>query len=130
MGPPGLGRSFLGERYQHEWDREYQRFLRDSLSAGIREALADLIPARLAVGSGMSLANINRRAPGPDGLVTLGLNPEGAVDRKIGLLRLERPDGSPIALIANYAVHGTYLSGRNLEISGDVQGVVASYVEE
>ena len=131
VGPPGLGSSFLGEqRYQHEWDREYQRFLRDSLSAGIREALADLIPARLAVGSGMSLANINRRAPGPDGSVTLGLNPEGAVDRKIGLLRLERPDGSPIALIANYAVHGTYLSGRNLEISGDVQGVVASYVED
>ena len=130
VGPPGLGSSFLGERYQHEWDREYQRFLRDSLSAGIREALADLIPARLAVGSGMSLANINRRAPGPDGSVTLGLNPEGAVDRKIGLLRLERPDGSPIALIANYAVHGTYWSGRNLEISGDVQGVVASYVED
>ena len=121
VGPPGLGRSFLGERYQHEWDREYQRFLRDSLSAGIREALADLIPARLAVGSGMSLANINRRAPGPDGTVTLGLNPEGAVDRKIGLLRLERPDGSPIALIANYAVHGTYLSGRNLEISGSAE---------
>ena len=130
VGPPGLGRSFLGERYQHEWDREYQMFLTDSLSRGIREALAALIPARLAVGSGMSLANINRRAPGPDGRVTLGLNPEGAVDRKIGLLRLERPDGSPIALIANYAVHGTHLSGHNLEISGDVQGIVASYVED
>ena len=130
VGPPGLGRSFLGERYQHEWAREYQAFLRDSLSQGIRKALAGLIPARLAVGSGMSLANINRRAPGPDGPVTLGLNPEGAVDRKIGLLRLERRDGSPIARIANYAVHGTYLSGRNLEISGDVQGVVASYVED
>ena len=130
VGPPGLGRSFLGERYQHEWDREYQAFLTDSLSRGIRGALAALIPARLAVGSGMSLANINRRAPGPDGRFTLGLNLEGAVDRKIGLLRLERPDGSPIALIANYAVHGTHLSGHNLEISGDVQGIVASYVED
>jgi len=51
------------------------------------------------------------------------------VDRQIGLIRLERPDGSPIALIANYAMHGTVLGPQNLQISGDAQGVVAEYVE-
>ena len=43
----------------------------------------------------------------------LGLNPDGPVDRQIGLIRLERPDGSPIAFVANYAIHGTVLSGDN-----------------
>ena len=51
------------------------------------------------------------------------------MDRQIGLLRLERPDGTPIAVIANYAMHGTALSGRWMEISGDAPGIVADYVE-
>ena len=46
------------------------------------------------------------------------------MDRQIGLIRLERPDGSLIALAANYAIHGTVLSGTNTLISGDAPGVV------
>jgi hypothetical protein len=38
-------------------------------------------------------------------------------------------DGSPIAWIANYAMHGTALSGRFLEVSGDAPGIVSSYLE-
>ncbi len=34
-----------------------------------------------------------------------------------------------MALIANYAMHGTVLGGANLEISGDAPGVVSEYVE-
>ena len=65
-----------------------------------------------------------------NGGISLGLNPYGPVDRQIGLIRLERPDGSPIALIANYAMHGTVMGGENLEVSGDGPGVAAAYVEE
>ena len=56
--------------------------------------------------------------------------PRWSVDRQIGLIRLERPDGTPIALVANYAIHGTVLSGRSEAISGDAPGVVSAYVEE
>ena len=76
------------------------------------------------------MANINRRAKDIDGQVSLGLNPDGSVDRQIGIVRLERPDGSPIAIIANYAMHGTVLSGANLLIGGDAPGIVESYVEQ
>ncbi len=65
-----------------------------------------------------------------DGRVSLGLNPEGPVDRQIGLVRLERMNGTPLALIVNYAMHGTVLGGKNLEISGDAPGIVAEYVEQ
>ena len=58
------------------------------------------------------------------------MNPDGPADRRIGLLRLDTAEGKPIALIANYAIHGTVLSGANLQISGDAPGVVSEYVEK
>jgi len=78
---------------------------------------------------GAARANMNRRERKADGRIVLGENPDGIVDRQIGLLRLERTNGTPIALIANYAIHGTALGGGNRKISGDVPGFVAEYVE-
>jgi neutral ceramidase len=96
----------------------------------VMEARKKLAPARLGVGWGFSQANINRRAIDVDGKASLGLNPDGPVDRRIGLLRLEKADGGPLALIANYPIHGTVLGPPNLEISGDAPGIVSEYVEE
>ena len=65
-----------------------------------------------------------------DGKISLGLNPDGPVERTFNLIRVDRLDGSPIALVVNYAMHGTVMSGQNLKISGDAPGVVAAYLEE
>jgi len=130
VGPPGLYDVLLKGRSDHEWSREYLLLVEDKLMEAILLARSRMAPARLAAGAGFSRANINRRSRDVDGTISLGLNPDGPVDRQIGLLRLERPDGSPLALIANYAMHGTVLGGRWLEISGDGPGIVAGYVEE
>ena len=129
VGPPGMYKALLG-RSDHEWDREYAALVKDALVAAVRDAAAKLEPARIAFGQGISMANINRRARDVDGQVSLGLNPDGPVDRQIGLIRLERPDGAPIALVANYAMHGTVMSGQNLLVSGDGPGTVSAYVEQ
>ena len=129
VGPPGVYKVLLKGRSEHPVDQEYTNQIIDSLVSGAKEALAKLEPARLATGTGMSMANMNRRAVDVDGQVSLGLNPDGPADRQIGLIRLEKADGSVLALIANYAMHGTVLSGRFIQISGDAQGIVASYVE-
>src|SRR5690606_37313165 len=39
-------------------------------------------------------------------------------------------DGHPVALIANYPIHGTLLNSENLQVSGDIPGSVASYFEK
>lgn len=130
VGPPGMYDVLLKGRSAHEWNREYLEFVKSALIGGIKSARTALEPARVATGVGVARANINRRARDADGTVSLGLNPDGPTDRQIGLIRLERPDGSLIALVANYAMHGTVLGGRSLEVSGDAPGVVASYVEE
>jgi neutral ceramidase len=129
VGAPGMYKALLG-RSDHEWDREYAAFVKESLIRAVRQARDKLEPARIGFGQGSAMANINRRAKDVDGQVSLGLNPEGPADRQIGLIRLERPDGSLIALIVNYAIHGTVMGGQNLLISGDAPGTVAVYLEQ
>jgi hypothetical protein len=129
VGPPGIYKALLG-RSDHEHDRPYAAQVKDALLRVVKEARSKLEPARIAFGQGVSMANINRRAKDVDGTVSLGLNPDGPTDRQIGLIRLERPDGGLIALVANYAIHGTVMSGANLQISGDAPGVVSAYVEQ
>jgi hypothetical protein len=94
------------------------------------EARQKLEPARLGVSWGFSQANINRRAKDINGEVFLGMNPDGPVDRRIGLLCIDKKDGTPMVLIANYPIHGTVLGGSNTKISGDVPGIVSEYVEK
>jgi hypothetical protein len=132
VGPQSLGRLFartLGDRFSIQHDSAYWARVTDLLVGGIREARSRLEPARLGVGSGTAHANVNRRQRKADGRIHLGVNPDGPVDRQIGLLKLERTDGTLIGLIANYAVHGTALGGGNRQISGDVPGFAAEYVE-
>lgn len=130
VGPPGLYDVLLKGRSNHPPDLQYTSEIMDKLLAGAKEALNKLEPARVATGTGIAFANINRRARDVDGKISLGLNPDGPVDRQIGLIRLERADGKPLALLANYAMHGTVLGGQFLKISGDAQGTVANYVEK
>jgi neutral ceramidase len=129
VGPPGVYKALLG-RSDHEYDREYAALVKDTLIRAVKEARAKLEPARIAFGQGVAMANINRRAKDVDGQVSLGLNPDGPADRQIGLIRLERADGAPIAVIANYAMHGTVMSGQNLLIGGDAPGTVTAYLEQ
>lgn len=130
IGPPGLYDVLLKGRSNHAPDAEYTAEIMSKLLAGAKEALAKLEPARIAMGTGIAFANINRRARDVDGKISLGLNPEGPVDRQIGLIRLDHADGKPLALLANYAMHGTVLGGQFMKISGDAQGTVANYVEK
>jgi len=130
VGPPGLGAAFMGERYEHDHNTEYTAQVKRRLIEGIEEARAKLEAARMGVGWGWAMANINRRARDLEGPTYLGLNPDGPADRQIGLIRLERADGKLLALIANYAMHGTVLGPHNVLITGDAPGIVADYVEE
>jgi len=129
LGPPDMYKALLG-RSDHDWDRAYTTFATNALIDAVKAAREALAPARLSFAVTTANANLNRRARDVDGKISLGLNPDGPVDRQVNLLRVTRPDGSAIALVVNYAMHGTVMSGQNLKISGDGPGVVAAYLEE
>ena len=130
VGPPGVPGLFMPARFGFRVDETYTALVEKSLADGVRQARRKLSPARLGVGRGYAEANINRRARDADGQARLGMNPSGPVDRRIGLVRLEKADGAPLALLANYAMHGTLLGATCTVISADAPGVVAEYVEE
>lgn len=130
VGSPGVPGVLMPNRFQFRVDAGYTALVERKLAEGVREALAKLGGARLAVGRGYAEANINRRAHDAGGQVRLGMNPAGAVDRRIGLLRLDRADGAPLALLANYAMHPTVLGGASTLVSADAPGAVAAHVEE
>ena len=129
IGPPDMYKALLG-RSDHEPDLEYAQVATKLLIDAVAKTRSTLEPARIAFGTGSAVANINRRAKDVDGSVSIGLNPEGPVDRQIGLIRVTRHDGSPLALVVNYAMHGTVMGGQNLKVSGDAPGVVAEYLEQ
>jgi neutral ceramidase len=131
IGSRGMYDILLRGRSEHPVDDEYTNELTGRIVEGLKQAISKLEPARISIGTGTSNANINRRARDVDGTISLGLNPDGPVDRQIGLLRIERVSNErPLALVANYAMHGTVLGGRWMQISGDAQGTVAEYVEK
>ncbi len=129
IGDAGLVPLIMPNRFRQPLDTDYVAFVELALIDGVAAALGKLEPARLGVGWGFSQANINRRAFGADGKAFLGMNPDGPVDRRIGLIRIDKANGDPLFLIANYPIHGTVLGSRNLLISADVAGVVSEYVE-
>jgi hypothetical protein len=51
------------------------------------------------------------------------------VDREIVGLKFMAPDGRGLAVVWNYAIHGTMLGPLNLKFSGDVMGVAAGALE-
>ncbi|HUU28373.1 MAG TPA: neutral/alkaline non-lysosomal ceramidase N-terminal domain-containing protein [archaeon] len=109
---------------------EYSRMIKDKLLEGLKEARNTLVPAKIGVGFGRSFMNINRRATYPDGKVYLARDPYGIVDREFSVIRIEKYDGSLMAVAVNYPCHGVALFMNNLKISGDAPGSVTRYLEK
>jgi hypothetical protein len=108
---------------------EYVQKLEDAVVAAVRQAKTKLQPARIGFGTGKANVNMNRRAPDADGGWMLGNNPEGVSDKTVAVIKIETPAGQPIAIVSNYAVHGTVLGQGNLQISSDLPGATSRVVE-
>ena len=64
------------------------------------------------------------------GVVRLGANPAGPIDDSVQVVRIDKIDGAPLAVMIHYACHGTSLGGRNSKISGEWMGRMQEYVEK
>ncbi len=113
-----------------EKNREYQTWLEKTLIQGVVKAEKSLVPARFGYENGIALANMNRRVWYPHGEVNLGKNPAKPMDRNLGVIKIEKSDGTPLALVVNYAMHGTAMYARNYQISADAMGTATQYVED
>ncbi len=114
----------------HANNVEYTQGLKAKLLEAVGLALQKVEPVEMGVGRGYSPVGCNRREKQPDGSIKLGRNPYGPTDKEVLVMKLARPDGTPVAALFDYATHATSLGPRNLEISGDVLGLAAQFVEK
>ena len=108
----------------------YVQKVEDALAAVVRQAKAGLQPARVGFGTGQAKVNMNRRARNGEGGWMLGNNPDGVSDKTVAVIKFETLGGEPFAIFSNYGVHGTVLGSANLQISSDLPGATARYVEQ
>ena len=124
-GPPGLDLTefvALAERYRLQ--------VIDKIVGAIVEAKSRLAPAHLHGGSGVGTININRRVRAErDSPPAVGRNPDGFVDRELVVFRIDDARGRPLAVLANFACHGTVLAYENKAISPDWPGMARKTVE-
>ena len=90
-------------------------------------AVADLKPAKIAVGQGTARFAVNRRQPTPKGFIN-GINPDGPVDHEVPVLRVEGTDGKLRAVVFGYACHNTTM--QFYQWCGDYAGFAQLNLEE
>jgi len=100
----------------------------DRFDVTVREALLEAIVAAVsradAARRPARLATASMRAPG---LVRSRLRQP--LDHELLVMRVTGTTGEPVALVWNYAIHGTTLGPRNLQLSGDVMGEASARLE-
>ena len=97
-------------------DREVRDALLDSVVAAVSQADGARGPARVAGGE----------VTAPPLTVSRLRQP---LDTALEVVRVTRPGGEPVALVWNYAIHGTMLSASNQRLSADVMGDASREVE-
>jgi len=105
------------------------------IGQAIQEAAERAVPVRLGTGYGQAYIGYNRRRVNPDGTVTMVWNnsarvPTWPVDPTVAVLRIDRMDGEPLAVLVNYACHPVTFGSDNMRFSADFPGVMCKVVEK
>ena len=109
---------------------EYTKSFQEKLLALVGEAMKNMKPVMVGAGTGSSPVGANRREMRPDGSITLGRNPYGITDKEVLVMKIATTDGKPVGALYDYATHSTSLGGSNMQISGDILGLSAQFVEK
>lgn len=113
-----------------EANATYVQALPYRLASVAYQAAQTLVPVRIAGGSGRAegLA-VNRRERLPDGRTVLGWNQELTADPEVAVVRIDRAEGPPLAVLVNFACHPVVLGWSHQAIDADFPGVVRETIE-
>ena len=101
--------------------RAYSAKLEEQLVAVVSEALKRVAPARVGYARGEAAFAANRR---------VSFKPLGPVDHSVPILRIDNPNGTPVAMVFGYACHNTTLGDAFVQYHGDYAGVAQAELEK
>lgn len=105
------------------------------IERAIDEAQQGAVNAQLGTGYGATYIGHNRLRKNPNGTVTFFERnetqiPTAPVDPTVSVLRIDKTDGTPLAILVNYACHPVIFGPDNREYSADFPGVMSATVEQ
>jgi neutral ceramidase len=115
---------------QPEWNRKTI----EAIAAGIDRAYGKRAPVRFGTGWGQTQIGANRRYQPVDGPEVMfwrnaTRSPTFPVDPTVGVIRIDRADGVPFAVLVNYACHPVVFGPDNRDYSADYPGEMRKTVE-
>lgn len=139
-GPHTPGRVKLGGRLDEikASEQAYFEILPHQLASAARIAAENTVPVRVGSTStevqGLTV-NRRERVQGVEGTVgslntILGWNPDGPIDRDAGVIRVDREDGSPLAVVVSFGCHPVTVGPEDPAINPDFPWPLREAVEE
>lgn len=108
---------------------DYINCLRLKIVGGIIEAIKNEEKAELYYGSGSAnIGVINRRLKTKKGVMMMP-NPQGPVDYQVSVLGVRSVNGTPKAILTNYACHPTTIGTKIYQVSADYPGAYQRVIE-
>ena len=113
----------------------WERAALEKIQGAIQQATKDLAEVRIGTGTGVAYIGHNRLRLNPDGSVSwfernLTRIPTSPVDPTVSVIRVDRSDGSPLAVLTNYACHPVVFGSDHLRYSADFPATMNRVVEE
>ncbi len=106
------------------------------IESAIRAAAESMVPAAIGNGWGQTYIGFNRRYIETNGAVQMFWRNETKVsttfpvDPTLGVIRIDRRDGTPLAILVNYACHPVVLGPDNFHYSADYPGEMRRMIEQ
>lgn len=109
--------------------RRYTRWLTDAAERVALDALAARKPGLLSWAQGTVGFAANRRVLKDGRWAKFGVQADGPVDHSLPLLCVSNLEGKPLAVVLNYACHGTTLTTIGNQVHGDWAGCAQELIE-
>ena len=103
--------------------------LTERVWGAVKQAVANMEPAKVGYGEGVSYLNVKRDLFDPErGTWWEGPDYDGKSDKTVAVIYFESLAGKPIATYFNYAMHAV-ISGNTDKVSADFPGEAETYIE-
>jgi hypothetical protein len=114
---------------------QWERAALAKIEGALAEAGSHLSDARIGTGTGVVYIGHNRLRANADGSVAWFERnptqiPTSPVDPTVTVIRIDQTDGTPLAVLVNYACHPVILGSDNQQYSADFPATMNRVVEE
>jgi neutral ceramidase len=125
--PPNWSADF---KQQEALLERYWWFVMDQLDDCVARASSAMEPVRIVAQDGSVDLGVHRREPDSEGQPFLGEVPGGSTDPTVSVIRVDRLDGSPLAILFSYGCHTVVVGPRSNVISADFPAASRAVVEQ